>query len=170
MGKGLLAWWRRRIVARGLAGAVLFAVPVAVAALIGFGASLSGVAGGLSAVANGPDAIPAAQTTTPNQLNNAVTGLASKAAPGSAGVNTVSTNDLGGGTSGTGTVSGTGSNQGGGSGGGGGQTISAPSAPNVNIPGGDGGSGAGSAVNGAVNNVNGVIGGVGNTVNGLIGR
>ena len=58
MGKGLLAWWRRRIVARGLAGAVLFAVPVAVAALIGFGTSLSGVAGGLSAVTSGPERRP----------------------------------------------------------------------------------------------------------------
>jgi hypothetical protein len=49
MGRGLLAWWRRRIVARGLAGVALLSVPVAVAALIGFGTSLSGVAGGLSA-------------------------------------------------------------------------------------------------------------------------
>ena len=59
MGKGLLAWWRRRIVARGLAGAALFAVPVAVAALIGFGTGFPGVPAGLSAVTNGPDAVPA---------------------------------------------------------------------------------------------------------------
>ena len=41
-----------------LQGAVLLAVPVAVAAAIGFGTSLSGVAGGLSAVASGPSAVP----------------------------------------------------------------------------------------------------------------
>ena len=58
MGKGLLASWRRRIVARGMAGAALLAVPVAVAAAIGFGTSLSGVAGGLSAVASGPERCP----------------------------------------------------------------------------------------------------------------
>jgi hypothetical protein len=43
----------QRIVARGLAGVALLSVPVAVAALIGFGTSLSGVAGGLSAVTSG---------------------------------------------------------------------------------------------------------------------
>lgn len=77
MGKGLLAWWRRRIVARGLAGAVLFAVPVAVAALIGFGSSLSGVAGGLSSVTSGPEAAPASARTAPKGLNQAVVALAS---------------------------------------------------------------------------------------------
>src|SRR3954449_10403856 len=78
MGKGLLAWWRRRIVARGLAGAALFAVPVAVAALIGFGTGFSGVAGGLSSITNGPDAVPAAAPTGPRKLNRAVVALASK--------------------------------------------------------------------------------------------
>jgi hypothetical protein len=66
-------------VSRGLAGAALFAVPVAVAALIGFGTSLSGVAGGLTAVTSGPDAVPAS-ATTPNKLNHAVAALANKPA------------------------------------------------------------------------------------------
>src|SRR6266498_4072927 len=77
MGKGLLGWWRRRIVARGLAGAALFAVPVAVAALIGFGTGFSGVAGGLSSVTNGPEAVPASAQTGPNRLNRALVALAS---------------------------------------------------------------------------------------------
>jgi hypothetical protein len=47
MGHGLIASWRRRIVARGIAGAVLLAVPAAVAAAIGFVTSFSRVAGGL---------------------------------------------------------------------------------------------------------------------------
>jgi hypothetical protein len=59
VGKGLLAQWRRGIFARGLAGAAMLAVPVAVAAMIGFGTSLSGVSEGLGALATGP---PAAQT------------------------------------------------------------------------------------------------------------
>ncbi len=47
------------MVARGLAGAVLLAVPVAVAGAIGFGTGFSGVAGGLSAITSGPKADPA---------------------------------------------------------------------------------------------------------------
>src|ERR1051325_5624982 len=78
MGKGLLAWWRRRIVARGLAGAALFAVPVAVAALIGFGGGFAGVAGGLTSVTNGPAAVPAAAQTGPTRLNRAVVALANR--------------------------------------------------------------------------------------------
>jgi hypothetical protein len=80
MGKGLLAWWRRRMVSRGLAGAALFAVPVAVAALIGFGTSLSEVAGGLTAVTSGPDAVPAAAQAAPSKLNHAVVALANRPA------------------------------------------------------------------------------------------
>src|SRR5262245_23727068 len=78
MGKGLLASWRRRIVTRGLAGVALFAVPVAVAAMIGFGTSISGVAGGLSALTSGPDAVPASSQGGPRRLNRAVVALASK--------------------------------------------------------------------------------------------
>ena len=46
------------MVARGLAGAVLLAVPVAVAGAIGFGTGFSGVAGGLSAITSGPKVDP----------------------------------------------------------------------------------------------------------------
>src|SRR5262245_13518049 len=83
MGKGLLASWRRRIVTRGLAGVALFAVPVAVAAMIGFGTSISGVAGGLSALTSGPDAVPASSQVGPRNLNRAVVALASKHTTGS---------------------------------------------------------------------------------------
>src|SRR3954447_24912474 len=99
MGKGLLAWWRRRIVARGLAGAALFAVPVAVAALIGFGTGFSGVAGGLSSVTSGPEAVPAAAQAGPTRLNRAVAALASRQT-GPSG-STVGTNIAGGGSNGS---------------------------------------------------------------------
>src|SRR3954452_3454123 len=178
MGKGLLAWWRRRIVARGLAGAALFAVPVAVAALIGFGTGFSGVAGGLSSVTNGPDAVPAAAQTGPRKLNRAVVALANRPA-GSNGP--ASGNDTGGGSSGpsNGTTAspgtdsastGTGTS---GSGGGSGTqipTVSTPSVPPVSLPGSGGGGTVGGAtdtLNGTVNNV---LGGVNDTVNGLLGN
>jgi hypothetical protein len=179
MGKGLLAWWRRRIVARGLAGAALFAVPVAVAALIGFGTGFSGVAGGLSSVTNGPDAVPAAAQTGPSKLNRAVVALANRPA-GSNG--SASGNDAGGGSSGgssgttdgTGTESGTGTDTGTGTSGSGSgtqvPTVSTPSVPQVDLPGTGSGGAVGDttdALNGTVNNV---LGGVNNTLNGLLGK
>jgi hypothetical protein len=190
MGNGLLAWWRRRIVARGLAGAALFAVPVAVAALIGFGTSISGVAGGLSAVTNGPDAVPAsAQPAAPSKLNRVVVALANKqdssrspsSAGGGGGSNDTSTGPSGGGGStgsGTGTGTGSGASTGSESGSGTSQapTInvpsvpnapSVPSAPSVPLPGGGSTSDTTDAVNGTVNNV---LNGVNNTLNGLLGK
>ena len=172
MGKGLLAWWRRRIVARGLAGAALFAVPVVVAALIGFGSGFAGVAGGLSSVTNGPDAVPASAQTGPNKLNRAVVALASRRAATST---TAAQGDGSGGSSGgsngsSGTTGTTGSN--GTSGGSSGPqlpAVSAPDVPDVSLPGSDTGDavgGASNVVNGAVNNV---LGGVNNTLNGLLG-
>jgi hypothetical protein len=178
MGKGLLAWWRRRIVARGLAGAALVAVPVAVAAFIGFGTSLSGVAGGLSAVTNGPDAIPASQATG-TTLNSAVVALAARPqsqAPSSAGG---SGTNVPAAPTGAGTVSGTGTGTGSGSGGTDGSTgpIQTPSTPNLGLlPGGGGGGGGGGAgpgqdqVNGTVDGVNNALGGVDNALSGLLGR
>ena len=171
MGKGLLAWWRRRIVARGLAGAALFAVPVVVAALIGFGGGFAGVAGGLSSVTNGPDAVPASAQTAPNKLNRAVVSLASKQTSGGS---SRSTSNDGGGSSGgsTGTDTSGGGSTGSGTGSSGTQvpTIDTPSAPDVNLPSGgstgDTVTGATDAVNGTVNNV---LGGVNNTLNGLLG-
>ncbi len=55
MGNGMLAQWRRGMVARGLATAALLAIPVAVAAAIGFKGSLGGLYDGLAAVVSGPD-------------------------------------------------------------------------------------------------------------------
>jgi hypothetical protein len=178
MGKGLLAWWRRRIVARGLAGAALFAVPVAVAALIGFGTGFSGVAGGLSSVTSGPDAVPAASQTGPSRLNRAVVGLASKQAETSGpaslgnegGGSNGNSSNIDSSDNGSGGSTGSGTGSGGGSGSTSTQTpvINAPSAPTVNLPnaGGDATSGTTDAVN---NTVNGLLGGVNQTLNGLLG-
>jgi hypothetical protein len=176
MGKGLLAWWRRRIVARGLAGAALFAVPVAVAALIGFGGGFSGVSSGLSSFTNGPDAVPAAARTGPNKLNRAVVALASRhigsngSAPtrnGSAGGSTQTDTGAGDGSSSGTSESGSSATQV--------PTVNVPTSPDLGLP-GSGGGGAGGvsgAVNGATNVVNGtvnnVVGGVNNTLNGLLG-
>src|SRR4051794_41826596 len=116
MGKGLLAWWRRRIVARGLAGAALFAVPVAVAALIGFGTGFSGAIGGLSSVTNGPEVAPASAPAGPSKLNRAVA-LASKRTASGSGPSSSGDKSVGGGSSGGGGGS---NNRGGGGHGGGG--------------------------------------------------
>jgi hypothetical protein len=167
----LLAWWRRRIVARGLAGAALFAVPVAVAALIGFGTGFSGVAGGLSSVTNGPDAVPAAAQTGPRKLNRAVVALASNQTTTNSGAASPGTGGNSGSTGPSDTTGGGGSNgSGGDSSGVQVPTIDTPTTPNLSLPGtgggGGGSSGATDAVNGAVNNV---VGGVNNTLNGLLG-
>ena len=176
MGKGLLAWWRRRIVARGLAGAALFAVPVAVAALIGFGSGFSGVAGGtLRPITSGPDAVPASAQTGPTKLNRAVVALASRqtGSNGSAPSGTqrrrrleraAPRDDQPAATARSGPA----------------RVVRAARRPqrstrrplpDVSLPGSGGGtggavSGATNAVNGTVNNV---LGGVNNTVNGLLG-
>ncbi len=170
MGRGLLSWWRRRIVARGLAGAVLFAVPVAVAAAIGFGTSISGVAGGLSAVTSGPDAAPAAGQTGPNKLNHAVVALANRqtgsSGPASGGGG--SSGGVGGSnTSGTGSGSDGSTSSGGGSGGSSNPVIGTPAAPQITLPGTGGATdGVTNTLNGTVNNA---LGGVDKTVNGLLG-
>lgn len=167
MGEGLLAWWRRRILARGLAGVALLAVPIVVAALIGFGTSLSGVVGGLSSLTSGPDAVPPSARTAPRGLNHAVVALASKQngsggpAPADNGVGGSNTTTLytgtGGGSAGSaGGTTGTST-----------PTISTPSAPSVSLPAGGSTGGATDTVNDTVNNV---VGGVGDTVNGLLGK
>jgi hypothetical protein len=173
MGKGLLAWWRRRILARGVAGAALFAIPVAVAAAIGFGTSLSGVAGGLSAVTSGPDAVPASAQTSTN-LNNAVVALAGKPS-GSVRPSSDSTTGSGGsngsvGGSNLGTTGGGSSTGSGGSG----NPVSSPvtlggGGAHVTLPGGSGTdpNSPSGTVNGTVNNV---LGGVNETITGLLGH
>ena len=172
MGKGLLAWWRRRIVARGLAGAALFAVPVAVAALIGFGGGFAGVAGGLTSVTNGPDAVPASAQTAPNKLNRAVVALASKQT-GSGGPSRTSSHDGGGSSGGsTGTDTSGGGSTGSGTGSSGSQSpvVDTPSAPDVNLPtGGSTGDTVNNTTNAVNNTVNNALGGVNNTLNGLLG-
>jgi hypothetical protein len=177
MGNGLLAQWRRRMVARGLAGAALFAVPVAVAAAIGFGTSLSGVAGGLSAVTSGPDAVPASAQTGSRNLNKTVAALNPKPSPSSQSTGTSGGGGDSGGNSlpsGGGSVGGGGSGGSSGSGGSGGgsgstplPTITAPSAPGVPLPGGGSTSDTTDQIDGAVNNL---LGGVDQTVNGLLGQ
>ena len=176
MGKGLLSSWRRRIVARGIAGAVLLAVPVAVAAAIGFGTSLSGVAGGLSAVTSGPSAVTASQPTRANKnLNHAVLALASRSVPpgsvSAGGEGGGGSTGGGGGSTGTGGGSGFSIGTGGGSAGGGStsqpaQQIQTPSAPDTHVPGGGSTGGTTGSIGGTVNNV---IGGVNDTANGLLG-
>jgi hypothetical protein len=172
MGKGLLAWWRRRIVARGLVGAALFAVPVAVAALIGFGGGFAGVAGGLSSITSGPDAGPASAQTGPTGINRAVVALASRqaASNGSAASRGSSAGDSNG-SSGTTSPSGASGTSGssGDSSGTQSPVIDTPTTPGLSLPGSNGGgavSGATNIVNGTVNNV---VGGVNNTLNGLLG-
>jgi hypothetical protein len=177
MGKGLLAQWRRGIATRGLLGAGLFAVPVAVAAAIGFGTSLSGVAGGLSAFAEGPEITTTADTSS-RTLNRAVAALASRPETASAPAGGGSGTSTGGGGAGSVPGDGTTTTGGGtttGSGGSGGSTAgSAPviSAPDVEVPGTGGGTGGDtvdSTVNNTVNGVNGVLQDLGNTVNGILG-
>lgn len=167
MGKGLLPWWRRLIAARGLAGAALFAVPVAVAAAIGFGTSISGVAGGLAAVTSGPEAVPASAQTSPSKLNLALVAQANRqiGSNGSASIRRVRGVGGGGGgstgTTGTGAAGGTGGGSAGsGSGSGSGSrpvVDTSTSPPQVNLP------GTGGATDGVTNGVN-------STVNGLLGR
>lgn len=152
MSNGLLAEWRRGIVARGVAGAALLAVPVAVAAFIGFGSSLSGVVGGLTEIATGPDRTPAAQVG-PGALTPAQVALTT--APGGAGAG----GRNGGGNGGRGGVGGGGTGVGGSSGGGGSNSGSpAGNTPPVNPPSVND-TGVGSTVNGITDSVSGLLGG-----------
>lgn len=173
MGKGLLPWWRRRIAARGLAGAALFAVPVAVAAAIGFGTSISGLAGGLSAVTSGPGAVPASAQTSPSKLNLGLVAQANRqigsngsaSSRGGGGVR----GGGGGSTGTTGTGAGSGS-EGSGSGSGSGSSPvidTSTSPPQINLP--HTGGATDGVTNGVNNTVNNLLGGVNNTVNGRLG-
>ena len=96
MGNGLLAQWRRGVVARGLAAAALVSVPVVVAAAIGFETSLGGLADGLASGLGGPDdSQPAADGSTGGGSDSGGGGSALPIGGGD-----------GGGTSGGGTVGG----------------------------------------------------------------
>jgi hypothetical protein len=170
MGNGLLAQWQRRVVARGLVGAVFLAIPVAVAAAIGFGGSLSGVAGGLSAIAEGPSTTTTATQLAPYKLNRAVKALAAHdttttAALGSSAEAPVGSGVGAGGGSTTG-VGGSGGGAGGGSGSSDAPAVSNPSAPDIPLPGGGSSNDTANQVNNGVSNL---INGVQDTVNGLLG-
>ena len=188
MGNGLLAWWHRRTASSGMAGAALCAVPVAVAVLIGFGASLSGVAGGLATLTRGPDTTPAtpasAQTdpSDPKGSNRAFLALAGKtgSSVGSdSGLGSTTGADRG--STGTGAGSGdSGGSRGPGGGGSGSSTISAPGNSGGSGGGSSGGGSSGSSpiplpnvtlpgTGGANNTVNNTLGGVNNTVNNTLG-
>ena len=159
MSKGLLAEWRRGIVARGLAASLLLAVPVAVAAAIGFEGSLAGLSQGLTALASGPDDSQGTPQTGPDTIDAAITAIAGSADPTTPA----------GGTPGGG---------GNGDDGGGGPPGPEPAAPVGNAPGGSGG-GSGGGNTTAIdppdvgvpnsNPVADLIDGVGESVGGLLG-
>jgi fibronectin-binding autotransporter adhesin len=172
MRKGMLAQWRRGLLARGLAGAALLAVPVAVAAAIGFGNSFSGLAGGLSALASGPDnPAPPPAGARPSGLSRALVALAGEPAAGGGGSGT--------GGGGSETESGGGGGLDGSNGGSGGSTTDGTSGsttggatdvPGVDVPiTGDGG-GAGDPTGGAGGSADGIISGVTDAVGGLVGN
>jgi hypothetical protein len=168
MGKGLLAQWRRRVVARGLAGAALFAVPVAVAAAIGFGSSLSGVAGGLSSIVEGPSTTTTAtQAARFNKLNRAVDALAPRVSTRRTIASTETTGSSGAGAGGGSnigsggsviSVQGTGKSDP--------PAITSPPAPDIPLLGGGSAGDTANEVNSSVTNL---LQGVNNTVNGLLG-
>ena len=169
MGNGLLAQWRRRVVARGLVGAVLLAIPVAVAAVIGFGSSLSGVAGGLSAIAEGPSTTTTTSQLAPYKLNRAVKALAAHDTTTIAALGSSADAPVGSGVgAGGGSTTGVGGSGGSGGGGGGSDspTVSAPAAPDIPLPGGGSTTDTASQLNNGVSNL---IDGVNDTVDGLLG-
>lgn len=161
MRKGLLAEWRRGIVARGLAAAALLAVPVAVAATIGFGTSLGGLSEGLGSLASGPD--EAALTATESDgidttIAEIATGTGGGVAParrrggpnqGGGSDESAPTQTTPGGATPTQPI------------GGGGDEAPLPDLGDP-VGGAGGGTGAGNAVNEILDNVT-------NTVNGLLG-
>jgi hypothetical protein len=141
MGNGLLAEWRRGIFARGLAGAALVAVPVAVAAAIGFGTSLSGLTGGLSELASGPEdtAAPGPSVPAGRSLDRTIIALSGTPSDGGDGGGGGGNDDDGG----VPIVQSPGGPGGGGGGGGGGQNGGGNGLPSVPLPGGGGGGGVG---------------------------
>jgi hypothetical protein len=161
---GILAQWRRGMLARGLAAALLLAVPVTVAAAIGFGNSFSGIGGGLSAIANGPATTSTTTTTaaSPRRLDDAVVALAGPRPGGGAGGGSGvgggadGRGDLGGGNTGGGGSGGGGSGGGGSSGGGSStQPSGGGDVPGVTLPSGGGESGgSGDPVVGVITGLN----------------
>jgi hypothetical protein len=144
------------MVARGMLAALMLAVPVAVAAAIGFEGSLTGLGGGLDSLASGPDAQPAT-TVASEELDDAITTIGGgPGAPGGDGggdgPQAEPPNEPGGGPGGGGggSGSGTGTAQGGGGG-------PVPGGADLGVPNDDGG-GAGGVVDGVSDTVNGLLG------------
>lgn len=154
MGKGLLAQWRRGVARRGLAGAALLAIPVAVAATLGFSVGFSGLNDSLSAI-SGPSPGAAANGAGPRRALVALVGdtrpAGGETTNGGAGG---APEPVAGGTepAGPDTSGGTG-----GSNGGDGGAAPLPDAPTVDLP--DGGGGVGSLVDGVNQTVSGLVGG-----------
>jgi len=168
--------WRRRMASRGVFSAVLLAVPVLVAAAIGFSAGPGGLPFGISSFANGPNDSSLADGA--KQARGNITRLIGSAS--TATVSPAAAPTSGGASSGRGG----GSTGGGGSGGGGGgstsgsgTTITDPTAtnpdggaPGITLPdlptqppsGGGGGGGGGGGTGGGG-------GGGGNPLDGLLG-
>jgi hypothetical protein len=85
MPKGLLAEWRKGIVSRGLAAALLLAVPVSVAAMIGFEGSIGGLGEGLDSLASGPGTSQASPAADTDPIDAAISALAVPTAPAPGG-------------------------------------------------------------------------------------
>lgn len=157
MSKGLLAHWRRGILGRGLTGALLLAVPVATAAVIGFSGGFGSVTGGLSELTTGPEAT--FSTAPPvDDLDAALVAVAGgppvAGPPGGDGGG----GDDGGGGPGDGPDGGPAPT------GPGGNTVPNPAPDVPELPGGGGGTG------GTFNDtVDDAVGGVNDTLGGLLG-
>jgi hypothetical protein len=143
--------WRRRMASRGVFSAVLLAVPVLVAAAIGFSAGPGGLPFGISSFANGPNdpsladgatqargnitrLIGSASTATVSPAAAPTSGGASSGRDGGGGGDSAGGGGSGGGGGGhVGSTGGGGSGfgVGGGSTGGGSSTPAAPSTPSV---------------------------------------
>jgi hypothetical protein len=167
MGNGMLSQWRRGMVARGVATAGLLAVPVIVAAAIGYEGTLSGLYDGLDAVVSGPE------TTQGAPALSAAAGSEPGGAGGAAGA--AGTPGTAGGGGGTGGNGGANNPTGGGTGGGSGSTLDLPNVVDeptgvgdgLGLGGGGGGSGGGNTPGGGGSSGGGVVGGAVETVGGV---
>lgn len=173
MGNGLLAQWRRGIVARGISAAALLAVPVMVAAVIGFSTGLSSLAGGLGALASGPDEPSESTSATSADLDAVLVGFSGPRSDGAPGAPDRGTGGGGGETGGGGGETGGG---GGGTGGGGGPVDSValppvgnPPGGGVEIPGVPGVGDPGSDPSTDTDAINEILKGISDSVGGLLG-
>ena len=141
MPKGLLAEWRRRMVSRGLAAALLLAVPVGVAAAIGFEGSIGGLGEGLDALVSGPEGSQVSAASSEGDedaIDSAISALATPTGAGLPGAGGPGAGGPGGGGDDDGGAPAPGGSPGGGSPGGG--------SPGGGSPGGGGGGGGAPAI------------------------